>query len=378
MRIIPPMIRIKHLSLLFAFLTFGGLLACEPLAPDQTPQYVVVTGETPPPTSPAVLATVPPTQPTLTADGTPLTDGSLSTDGASLVDDTSSPGTAGGMVNTPEPSITPVPIDTAEPTATQFVCSEQQGQLLRLSYYSAIAEQEVYYRVYLPPCFYETFRRYPYTVLLHGTSFNDSMWRDLGVDNAMDDGIASGELAPMVLIMPDGGWVAEWNDLPRESSFEGMLLDELLPQVENDFCLWGSRQGRAIGGISRGGFWAFSIAFRNPDLFSAVGGHSPHFEPDNALPEFNPLDLAENLSFDKYPLRIYLDHGTDDYVLTYATRMAEILRGNGLPHDYLINPTGTHTMDYWRAHVAEYVAFYAQAWPTDPMALPSCLEPSPQ
>jgi S-formylglutathione hydrolase FrmB len=27
--------------------------------------------------------------------------------------------------------------------------------------------------------------------------------------------------------------------------------------------------------ISRGGFWAVSIAFRHQDLFSAVGGHSP-------------------------------------------------------------------------------------------------------
>jgi hypothetical protein len=34
-------------------------------------------------------------------------------------------------------------------------------------------------------------------------------------------------------------------------------------------------------------------------------------------------------------------------------------------------------MDYWVAHAPEYLAFYGQVWPHDPLALPSCLEPNP-
>ena len=41
------MIPTKRYFLLFVYLTLTLLVACEPLAPDQTPQYVVVTGETP-------------------------------------------------------------------------------------------------------------------------------------------------------------------------------------------------------------------------------------------------------------------------------------------------------------------------------------------
>ena len=41
------MITHKRLLFLFACLTFVLLVACEPLAPEQTPRYIVVTGETP-------------------------------------------------------------------------------------------------------------------------------------------------------------------------------------------------------------------------------------------------------------------------------------------------------------------------------------------
>jgi enterochelin esterase-like enzyme len=232
--------------------------------------------------------------------------------------------------------------------------------------------------MYLPPCFYETLQRYPYVILLHGTGYDETMWPDLDVAEVMDQGIAKGTLPPMVLIMADGGDVAELNDQPEGQSYETVILDELMPTVEADFCLWGGRQGRAIGGISRGGFWAFSIALRHPDLFSAVGGHSPYFEDENAGPETNPLTLAENVNLEKFPLRIYMDNGTDDIVGANAKRMSDTLSDNGVENEYLINPAGGHDMDYWRSHVAEYLAFYGEAWPYDVMALPSCLEPSPQ
>lgn len=349
---------------LFVCLTFILLGACEPLAPEQTPQYVVITGVSPAaiaspiPTSP-VVETAPAGAAASTPDGAPVNAG------------------ASGLVSTPVPSITPVPPSTALPSATPYACEQTAGQVIQSSFVSAVAGGEVTYQMYLPPCFYESFKRYPYVVLLHGTGYDDSMWVDLGAAAVMDQGISKNTLPPMVLVMPDGGNVAEMNDEPNSTSYESMLLDELLPIVETDFCLWGSRPGRSIGGISRGGFWAFSIALRHPELFSAVGGHSPHFEVDNALPETNPLDLAGRVSLEKYPLRIYMDNAANDYVSANAIRMSDILRENGIEHKYLINPTGDHDTDYWSSHVAEYLSFYGQGWPFDVSALPSCLEPSP-
>jgi enterochelin esterase-like enzyme len=214
-------------------------------------------------------------------------------------------------------------------------------------------------------------------VLLHGTGYDQTMWEDLNAPVLIEQGLVKNTLPPMVLVMMDGGELSELNDQPAGASYEDVILQEVIPTVEQDFCLWGSREGRAIGGISRGGYWAFSIALRHPDLFSAVGGHSPHFEDGNSQPETNPLDLAGRVSLAKFPLRIYMDNAASDYVSANVIRMSDILRQNGVEHKYVINPVGDHDMDYWSSHVGEYLAFYGEAWPYNPSALPSCLEPSP-
>jgi enterochelin esterase-like enzyme len=357
------MIPTKRYFLLFVFLTLSLLVACEPLAPDQSPRYVVVTGETP-----ETFSMPSPTP--------PIGETAAATQIAALPP-TPPPANVGGVVNTPVPSSTPTPPATAQPSPTAFACQDREGMVIQSSFYSAVTGGDVAYDIYLPPCFYDTFRRYPYVILLHGTGYDQTMWEQLGAPVDMDQGVTKGTLPPMVLVMPDGEPLSELNDAPEGQSYENVIIDELIPSVEEDFCLWGSRQGRAIGGISRGGFWAFSIALRHPELFSALGGHSPHFDSDNAPPDINPLDLASSVSLGKFPLRIYMDNATNDYVGTNALQMSEILRERGIDHQYLINPTGNHDMDYWSAHTAEYLSFYGQAWPYDPAALPSCLDPNP-
>lgn len=347
---------------LFVLLTFALLAACEPLAPSQTPQYIIVTGETP---DVVVLAS-----PTSPLAGTPQPTPVFAAGSGS--------GQSGGVVSTPLPTMTPPPLPTAAPTALLSACGQSTGQIYRSTFYSDVLGGEVPYQIYLPPCFFQTLARYPYVVLLHGTGFDETMWVDLDAPGAVDRGVTKETLPPMVLVMPDGGIVSELNDQPEQDSYAEVIVDELIPAVERDFCLWGSREGRAIGGISRGGFWAFSIALRHPDLFSAVGGHSPHFEPDNAGPDSNPLDLVQRASLDKTPLRIYLDHATGDYVGTFVTEFSQRLYARGIAHEYVINPTGNHDTAYWAAHVADYLAFYGARWPLNPAELPSCLEPSPQ
>lgn len=360
------MIHRRYPIFLLVSLTIAFLVACEPLAPDQTPQYIIVTGETP-----NIVA-----MPTATAPMAVI-ESPVQASSTSTVVATPEVTRTVGVVNTPVPTDTPIPIPTALPTATPFACGESTGQLIDSSYYSDIMGAEVSYQVYLPPCFYDTLQRYPYVILLHGSGYDDQMWVDLDAPGAVDRGVSKNTLPPMVLVMPAGDWLSETNDLPAGATYADLIVDELIPLVENDFCLWGSREGRAIAGISRGGFWAFSVAFNNTELFSVLGGHSPHFEPDNAGTSSNPLDLALTVSLDKTPMRIYIDHGADDYVGTFAMTMQEMLSDRGIQVEYVVNPVGNHTIEYWSAHVVDYLSFYGRDWPFDVTALPSCLEPSP-
>lgn len=187
----------------------------------------------------------------------------------------------------------------------------------------------------------------PYLVFLHGSNSDDRQLVSLGLT----------ELAPAyAVLMPSGEAEANTNLFSGPTWGDAVL--ELLPQAEARWSLDPNR--RAIGGISRGGFWAYQIALRHPQQFRAVGGHSAFFDPYHAEPQDNPLDLAAALSPADAP-RLYLDRGADDYAAPGLDRMNAALKRAGIPHTYLVHPTGQHTEDYWREHLPDYLAFYADA-----------------
>jgi enterochelin esterase-like enzyme len=288
---------------------------------------------------------------------------------------------------TPTPTATPTTTPTAQPsptraataTATLIPCLGEGGQLLEFDdFRSEIANEVITYNVYVPPCYVETQRRYPVAYLLPGLGEEDAQWEDLPLLELLDAGITSGTLAPMLIVLPELGAVGVENEFPPEPSYETVILDELVPLIERDFCTINTREQRALGGISRGGFWAYSIALRNPDIFSIVGGHSAFFDPDNAPPANNPLELALDASaLAAADLRMYLDNGASDFVGANQELFSSRLSARGIAHTYIINPVGDHNNEYWAEHTSEYLAFYARAWSTDSSMLPSCLEPSP-
>lgn len=244
--------------------------------------------------------------------------------------------------------------------ADDFTCSEALGRTERQSYRSVIAQTTMHYTVYLPPC-YESAptESYPTLYLLHGSAQYDDHWLQIDLDDALNEGIASGVYPPMIAVLPYGEWIANQNDFGRVT-FERVFLEELLPAVEGRYRVATTREQRAIGGISRGGFWAFEIAFRHPEQFAAVGGHSAFFDPFHAPPTHNPLNLALDApNIDT--LAIWLDRGADDYAYDGLDRMGANLSARGVPHTYTIHPTGEHDNRYWRAHVRDYLAFYAQS-----------------
>lgn len=251
---------------------------------------------------------------------------------------------------------------------SQIICESQQGVIERGTYRSAIAETNMYYSVYTPPCYAEITTPYPVLYLMHGSNDDDGQWGRLGIQAVLDEGINNGTLPPMIVIMPFGEWIANQNQFDVVS-WENVFLQELMPLVESQYQVDARRETRAIGGISRGGFWAFEIAFRHPDLFSIVGGHSAFFAEGNAPPDFDPLKLAQNASgLDS--LRIWLDRGKDDYARPGLDLMRERLAARGLPHDYTIYAEGQHNNDYWRQHVSDYLAFYAAGW-TQTVVIPT-------
>ncbi len=327
-----------HLFLFCAAALIALLTACDPLVPfpTPTPQVIIVTSQ--PTVTNAPTETRPPTATRTMA---------------------------------PEPSQTP--------TETPFPCTEETGQIIPFdNVRSSIAGENLRYRVYVPPCYVQTEKRYPYVILLHGASYTETQWDEIGADEALEQGMRLGVLGPMIIVMPYFGVVGTRSTFPPDRSYESVILDELIPAVERDFCTWNNRATRAIGGISRGGFWAYSIGLRHPDIFGIIGGHSAAFSEDNAPPANNPLELALNASFlAQANLRMYLDVGAQDPASAEIQLLSSRLTARGIEHTSVVNPTGDHSEAYWTAHVSEYLTFYNETFPRTTGELPTCLEPSP-
>jgi enterochelin esterase-like enzyme len=272
---------------------------------------------------------------------------------------------------TPEPSPTQTPAPAA--TSTPVICTELQGTIVRDSFMSQIAGNEVHYRIYLPPCYAATGRRYPYIIMLHGLVpgtdiMNDGQWDQLGLDEAADQGYAQGALPPVVIVMPNGNDADYAYDAGR---FPEVVAQELVPVIESRYCVQTDSAHRALGGLSRGGYWAFWIAFANPELFDRVGGHSPFFYTAQYASDKNPdnlVDAAPRIE----RLTMYFDHGQEDYVSPGVQDFVARLQRRGITPEYVINPTGSHTEDYWAAHVADYLLFYTADWPRSIEELPDC------
>lgn len=328
---------LRMLLTLFGLITFVSILiACEPLAPDPNSQAVIIVTATytpAPPASPtALLPTRLPTQ-------IPPT-------------------------NTSTPVITPSP--TVQP------CAESEGRLLEdQTFDSDVTGEAILYDMYVPPCFFSSGLRYPYVILLHGSTYDYTQWSNsIEINTILDEAIVAGELMPMVLVMPEGGQPLEFNVFDEGQSFEDIILDELIPDLEQQYCLWSDQKGRAIGGISRGGFWAFSIIFRHPDEFISLGGHSPFFDED-VDPEFNPINLAIGLP-PNTPLRIYMDHAQIDSGAQETGRLYTILGNRTINAEYVVSPEGGHDNAYWRSQARDYLDFYNGGWPQSLTEYPSC------
>ncbi len=262
----------------------------------------------------------------------------------------------------PTPTPTPIPPSTLTPTPTPTptpACTETAGRVEQHTYFSQTTGDEQPYRIYLPPCYDQTDRRYPVLYLLHGWPYDEAHWDSLGADEAADAGIAGGTLPPLVIALPGSGERLYVNTCGGDHSFEGQVVNDLIPHVDGAYRTWAGREGRAIGGVSRGGVWALEIGFRHPGLFAAVGAHSPALSVNMAPPTYDPFYLLGEPGV--AALRVYLDAGDADWARGGTQALHEALEAQGIASEFVVH-SGGHENRLWAANVAEYLAFYAAGW----------------
>jgi S-formylglutathione hydrolase FrmB len=135
--------------------------------------------------------------------------------------------------------------------------------------------------------------RYPVLYLFHGTSGGAPDWTTQGGAEQTTAG------KPLIVVMPDAGfdndggsWFTNWVNTTTElgpSQWETFHVDQLVPWVDANLHTVATRAGRAIAGLSQGGFGAMSYAARHPDMFAVAASFSgaPEIDRDPAVIPFS-------------------------------------------------------------------------------------------
>jgi len=259
--------------------------------------------------------------------------------------------------------ITPSPHPTSSksskplfPSPTPNRCGSETGQIEEKQLATRLLESPMEYRVYLPPCYdFNQERRYPTLYLIHGYGFNDDQWERLGIGEISNTLIIAGEIPPLIIVMPHDN---NHNIQPPTNQFGDAVLIDLVHEIDLDYRTITTRQYRAIGGLSRGGNWAFHIGLGSWDYFGAIGGHSSPLFVTEGPPVVK--SWLEEIPAKDYP-RIFLDVGDHDKWITKIMGFEELLDDYSVPHELYIFP-GNHTEEYWKSHTEQYLRWYTEEW----------------
>ncbi|MDR1983838.1 MAG: esterase family protein [Prevotellaceae bacterium] len=241
---------------------------------------------------------------------------------------------------------------------------------------SAILGRDVNYTIYLPPDYDVSSRQYPVLFLLHGYDGDHTNWLHYGEMNRIaDELINEGKITPMIIVVADAKKTWYINNYTNTERYEDMYITEFIPYIEKNYRTRGNKSGRAIGGLSMGGYGSLLYSLKYPDLFYVcVAMSAAVFTDDEVKSRFKEGEsygfknlyggTAENLSEhwhknsiisivknlpenNKKSVKFYIDCGDDDFLSSGNSTLHIVMRDLKIDHEYRVRD-GAHSWAYWR------------------------------
>ncbi len=242
--------------------------------------------------------------------------------------------------------------------------------------------------VVLPKTYAKSKTYYPVMYLLHGGFGHHSDWTIKTPDKNLVPELA--DKYNMIIVMPEGEVFSYYIDSPvnKSSLFETYLTQEVISRIDNSYRTIRNAKGRAITGLSMGGYGALYLATRHPDLYGAAGSMSGvidlrldnwKFPPETANNvkkgfesilgplESSPEVYDAHSVVDMYNkmktngVKLIFDCGVDDFLIEPNRELHRRLVYNKTPHDYAERPGG-HNWDYWQNSLPHHALFFAKAF----------------
>ena len=250
--------------------------------------------------------------------------------------------------------------------ATLALVLAPQGQIREDAYHSRALGGTLPFAVYLPPGYDFSQERYPVVYFLHGLPASPYAYRGIAFIASALDRLRR----PAIVIAPrgarDGDSDPEYLDWGPGRNWETAISSELPRYVDSHYRTIATRDGRALVGISAGGYGAVLLAIHHLSDFSVVESWSGYFQPTNPAgtvviphtPSQSAHNLVPKLEADerKRPtfFAFYVGAG-DKRFRAENEQLDRELRAAGIPHVFRVYP-GAHAQSVWQAHARPWLA----------------------
>jgi enterochelin esterase-like enzyme len=221
------------------------------------------------------------------------------------------------------------------------------------------------FEVYLPVGYETSGLRYPVVYFLHGLPANGTAYESIGfVEKALDE-----VGRPAILVVPQGArdddTDPEYVDHDAGRHWGTAIARELPQVVDARFRTIRSRGGRALIGVSAGGYGAMHLALKHLSEFSVVESWSGYFHPTDPTGT-KPLALGpdtdvhrqlqtQRSTLKRLPTFIAFYVGAGDWRFVAENRQlhAELAR-SGVSHVFRVY-SGGHEQSLWQRHAPAWL-----------------------
>jgi enterochelin esterase-like enzyme len=214
------------------------------------------------------------------------------------------------------------------------------GKLREVLFHSKSTDSVRRAFVYTPPDYDQApSKRYPVLYLQHGWGENEYGWGVQGRANLiLDNLIAANRIRPFIVVMIYGmtnetpfGGLRNFDIRP----FETVLIDEVIPFIDDNFRTLPDQPHRAMAGLSMGGMETKMITLRHLDKFSHIG----LFSGGNIRPD----DIPDMAAFKANNKLVFVSYGSrEERGATAARESTDALKQAGINSHYYESPDTAH------------------------------------
>ena len=242
----------------------------------------------------------------------------------------------------------------------------EHGQV-RSIYYFAQSTNEWRHALVYTPAEYElkknAKKRYPVLYLQHGMGEDETGWSKQGrMQHIMDNAIATGEAVPMIVVMESGDIKAPFRDGDNRqgfsdygNSFYKVMINDLIPTIDQKFRTLTDRDHRAMAGLSWGGHQTFDVVLNHMDKFSYMGTFSGAIFGLDVKTAYNGVFTRAD-EFNKSIHYLFMMSGTEGMDKMFGTKkLVDDLNALGINAHYYESTGTDHEWLTWRRGLKQFI-----------------------